>query len=132
MNTKHIKEIADRIRAHYKDIPDEVSDEKLYDWYQMRTNSYKAKKEREEANKVARKRYKETIQLKRRKTMGINKLANLTRRLNKAMRTTLLNCDPDELTRLSSTVSLDTWETIGRLLRTDVTLHPNYTEKVEK
>ena len=64
--------------------------------------------------------------------MSINKLDNLTRRLNKAMRTTLLNCDPDELTRLSSTVSLDTWESIGRLLRTDVTLHPNYTEKVER
>ena len=46
------------------------------------------------------------------------------------MRTTLLNCDPDELTRLSSTVSLDTWETIGRLLRTDVTIHPGYRERV--
>ena len=57
-------------------------------------------------------------------------LNNLTRRLNKAMRTTLLNCDPDELTRLSSTVSLDTWQTIGRLLRTDVTLHPGYRERV--
>ena len=63
--------------------------------------------------------------------MSINKLDNLTRRLNKAMRTTLLNCDPDELTRLSSTVSPDTWKTIGRLLRIDVTLHPNYTEKVD-
>ena len=63
--------------------------------------------------------------------MSINKLDNLTRRLNRAMRTTLLNSDQDELTRLSSTVSLDTWQTISRLLRTDVTLHPNYTEKVD-
>ena len=63
--------------------------------------------------------------------MSINKLDNLTRRLNRAMRTTLLNSDPDELTSLSSTVSLDTWQTISRLLRTDVTLHPNYTERVE-
>ncbi len=63
--------------------------------------------------------------------MSINKLDNLTRRLNKAMRTTLLNCDQDELTRLTQTVDLETWESIGRLLRTDVTLHPNYTEKVD-
>ena len=62
--------------------------------------------------------------------MSINKLDNLTRRLNKAMRTTLLNCDQDELTRLSSTVSLDTWQTIGRLLRTNVTLHPDYAERI--
>ena len=58
-------------------------------------------------------------------------LNNLTRRLNKAMRSILLNSDPDELTRLTPVVSLDTWQTIGRLLRTDVTLHPNYTERVE-
>ena len=47
------------------------------------------------------------------------------------MRSILLNSDPDELTRLSSTVSLDTWETIGRLLRTEATLHPRYTEVIE-
>ena len=64
--------------------------------------------------------------------MCIKKVDNLTRRLNKAMRTTLLNCDPDELTRLSSTVSLDTWKTISRLLRIETTLHPNYTERVEQ
>ena len=66
-----------------------------------------------------------------RRIMSINKLDNLTRRLNKAMRTTLLNCDQDELSRLTQTVDLETWESIGRLLRTDVTLHPNYTEKVD-
>ena len=64
--------------------------------------------------------------------MSINKLDNLTRRLNRAMRTTLLNCDPDELTRLTQTVDLETWQTMGRLLRTKVTLHPNYTERVEQ
>ena len=57
-------------------------------------------------------------------------LNNLTRRLNKAMRSILLNSDPDELTRLSSTVSLETWQTIGRLLRTNVTLHPDYAERI--
>ena len=64
--------------------------------------------------------------------MCIKKVDNLTRRLNKAMRTTLLNCDPDELTRLSSTVSPDTWGTISRLLVIETTLHPNYTERVEQ
>ena len=63
--------------------------------------------------------------------MSINKLDKLTRRLNKAMRTTLLNCDQDELTRLTQIVDLETWESIGRLLRTEITLHPNYTERVE-
>ena len=59
------------------------------------------------------------------------KLDDLTRRLNKVMRSILLNSDPDELTRLSKTVSLDTWQTISRLLRTDVTLHPSYTEVID-
>jgi len=63
--------------------------------------------------------------------MSINKLDNLTRRLNRAMRTTLLNSDQDELTRLTQTVDLETWESIGRLLRTEITLHSNYTERVE-
>tara|TARA_R100001082_G_scaffold45363_1_gene24207 strand:- start:1728 stop:1928 length:201 start_codon:yes stop_codon:yes gene_type:complete len=63
--------------------------------------------------------------------MSISKLDNLTRRLNKAMRTTLLNCDKDELTALSSTVSIDTWKTINRLLITEITLHPNYKEKIK-
>ena len=66
--------------------------------------------------------------------MSINKLNDLTRRLNKAMRSIMLNSDPDLVKVLGecNTVNTDTWERIGRLLRTDVTLHPNYTERVEK
>lgn len=69
--------------------------------------------------------------------MSINKLDNLTRRLNKAMRTTLLNCDPDELKRIgmtaSQTVDLETWKTIGRLLRTEIYIYqaPVENEKVD-
>lgn len=56
--------------------------------------------------------------------MSINKLDNLTRRLNKAMRSIILNSDPDELKRvgmvaqLTQTITLDTWEAIAKLLRT--------------
>ena len=66
--------------------------------------------------------------------MSINKLDNLTRRLNRAMRSILLNSDPDEVADLGKrqVIDTDTWESIGRLLRTDVTLHPNYTERVEE
>ncbi len=65
--------------------------------------------------------------------MSINKLDNLTRRLNRAMRSILLNSDPSEVADLGKrqVIDTDTWESIGRLLRTDVTLHPNYTERVE-
>ena len=65
--------------------------------------------------------------------MSIKKLDNLTRRLNRAMRSTLLNSDPDEVADLGKrqVIDTDTWESIGRLLRTDVSLHPNYTERVE-
>jgi len=49
------------------------------------------------------------------------------------MRSILLNSDPDEVADLGKrqVIDTDTWESIGRLLRTDVTLHPNYTERVE-
>ena len=53
------------------------------------------------------------------------------------MRTTLLNCDPDELKRIgmtaSQTVDLETWKTIGRLLRTEIYIYqaPVENEKVD-
>ncbi len=66
--------------------------------------------------------------------MSINKLDNLTRRLNRAMRSILLNSDPDEVGELGKHADIkpDTWEAIGRLLRTEITLHSNYTERVEE
>ena len=66
--------------------------------------------------------------------MSINKLDNLTRRLNRAMRSILLNSDPDEVADLGKrqVIETDTWETIGRLLKTKMTLHPNYTEIIEE
>ena len=68
--------------------------------------------------------------------MSINKLDNLTRRLNRAMRSILLNSEPNALTNLyiyklglTQTIKPHTWEALGILLRTDVTLH---TEGVEE
>jgi len=64
--------------------------------------------------------------------MSINKLDNLTRRLNRAMRSILLNSELDEVANsgINSDIKPDTWKTIGRLLRTDVTLpskkYPDY------
>ena len=60
-------------------------------------------------------------------------LNNLTRRLNRAMRSILLNSEPDEIANsgINGDIESRTWEAIGKLLRTDVTLHPNYTERVE-
>ena len=49
--------------------------------------------------------------------MSVNKLDNLTRRLNRAMRSILLNSDPDEVGKLGKHADIkpDTWETTPRM-----------------
>ena len=58
-----IKEISDQVRAHYN-------------WYQMLKTHLKAQKKAKDEYLPRRRRYKEITQLKRRRTMGINKLEN--------------------------------------------------------